>query len=144
MPRTSVNRLTNRSHPYQRFVGKPPEKITKGPGKYGFFKGVSAEEMEALRSIRVEQRATNLCLNRDSIKKIVQEVMGNLPYSSSVRHFEKDAFEAMHWAAEDLMIKVFEDANLLAIHGGRDEILPKDVQLAMRVGGHNASPWHAS
>lgn len=41
-------------------------------------------------------------------------------------------------AAEDYMLKLFEDTNLDAIHGHRRVMVPKDIQLARRVRGEQA------
>lgn len=38
-------------------------------------------------------------------------------------------------ACEDFIVSVFADTNLCALHGKRVTILPKDMQLALRIRG---------
>lgn len=40
---------------------------------------------------------------------------------------------AIHTAAEDYIVFLFEDTNLCAIHAKRVTIMPKDMQLATRM-----------
>ena len=45
------------------------------------------------------------------------------------------AVDALHEGAEDYLITLLEDANLLAIHARRITIQPRDIQLARRIRG---------
>ena len=45
------------------------------------------------------------------------------------------AIDALHEGAEDYLITLLEDANLLAIHARRITIQPRDIQLAQRICG---------
>jgi len=45
------------------------------------------------------------------------------------------ALECLQHAAEAYIVGLFEDTNLLAIHGKRVTIMPKDIQLARRIRG---------
>ena len=47
----------------------------------------------------------------------------------------KNAIEALHQAAEDYLVTIMEDANLLAIHAKRVTVQPRDIQLARRIRG---------
>ena len=47
----------------------------------------------------------------------------------------RSAVEALHQAAEDYLVTIMEDANLLAIHARRVTVLPRDIQLARRIRG---------
>ena len=49
--------------------------------------------------------------------------------------FEGAALLALQEAAEAYLIALLEDSNLLAIHAKRVTIMPKDIQLARRIGG---------
>ena len=40
-------------------------------------------------------------------------------------------------AAEAFLVRMFEDANLCAIHAKRVTIMPKDLWLARRIGGYD-------
>ena len=47
----------------------------------------------------------------------------------------KGALEALHEAAENYMVGLMEDANLLPIHARRVTLQPQDIQLALRIWG---------
>ena len=47
----------------------------------------------------------------------------------------RSAVEALHQAAEDYLVTIMEDANLLAIHARRVTVQPRDIQLARRIQG---------
>ena len=47
----------------------------------------------------------------------------------------KGAIEALHEAAESYLIRLMEDANLLAIHARRVTIQPRDFELVRRIRG---------
>ena len=49
------------------------------------------------------------------------------------------AVDALHEGAEDYLISLLEDANLLAIHARRITIQPRDIQLARRI--HGDKDW---
>ena len=43
------------------------------------------------------------------------------------------AVYVLHWAAEAYLISLLEDANLIATHTKYMTIMPKDIQLALRI-----------
>ena len=47
----------------------------------------------------------------------------------------KGVIEALYEGAEAYMVKLLEDANLLAIHAWRITLQPQDIQLARRIQG---------
>ena len=49
--------------------------------------------------------------------------------------FQSSAISALQEAAEAYLVGVFEDTNLCAIHAKRVTIMPKDMQLALRIRG---------
>lgn len=49
--------------------------------------------------------------------------------------FQAAALEALHHAAEDHLVRMFEDANLAAIHAKRVTIQIRDIPLAKRLRG---------
>ncbi|CAM9311070.1 unnamed protein product [Ascophyllum nodosum] len=84
---------------------------------------------------------------RASFKRTVREVARSL--IADIR-FQSPAIVALHFAAEaylvsilrreggggaHLMVGLFEDTNLCAIHAGRVTIMPKDILLAQRLRG---------
>ena len=61
----------------------------------------------------------------------------------------RSAVEALHQAAEDYLVTIMEDANLLAIHARRVTVQPRDIHLARRIRGceaptvsNSCSAWH--
>ena len=53
-------------------------------------------------------------------------------FKSDVR-FQSSAIAALREAAEDYLVGLFEETNLLAIHAKRVTIKPEDTQLARRI-----------
>ena len=49
--------------------------------------------------------------------------------------FTATAIKALQEAAEAYLVGLFEDTNLCAIHAKRVTIMPKDIQLALRIRG---------
>ena len=44
---------------------------------------------------------------------------------------------ALQEAAENFIVGLFEDINLLAVHANRVTIIPRDIRLALRIRGDN-------
>ena len=77
------------------------------------------------------------------IKEISQEYRINPegPGTFSVQvHFQSTALAALQEAAENFLIGLFEDVNLLAVHAKRATVIPHDIQLALRIRG-DQSRW---
>ena len=55
-------------------------------------------------------------------------------------HFQSTALAALQEAAENYLIGLFEDVNLLAIHAKRVTVMPRDIQLALWIRG-DQSRW---
>lgn len=49
--------------------------------------------------------------------------------------YQAGALSALQEAAEAYAVGLFEDTNLCAIHAKRVTIMPRDIQLAMRIRG---------
>ena len=49
--------------------------------------------------------------------------------------FQSTALAALQEAAENFLIGLFEDVNLLAIHAKRVTVMPHDIHLALRIRG---------
>jgi histone H3 len=47
--------------------------------------------------------------------------------------FTGDSMGLAQILAEDFLVKLFEDTNLVATHAGRVGILPKDMQLVIKI-----------
>eukprot|EP00804_Cyclotella_cryptica_P002236 CCRYP_019742-RD/>CCRYP_019742-RD protein AED:0.28 eAED:0.36 QI:0/-1/0/1/-1/0/1/0/68 len=53
----------------------------------------------------------------------------------TAEHFQVTSLLAIQESVEAFSIGLFEDANLCAIHARRVTIMPKDMQLALRISG---------
>ena len=49
--------------------------------------------------------------------------------------WQSKAVEAMRHAAENYLVRLFEDANLCCLHAKRVTLMTKDMQLALRIRG---------
>ena len=86
----------------------------------------------ALLEIRKFQRRTDLLIKRLSFERFVREIAQD--YMAAPR-FRPDAIDALQTAAEDYLVKLFEDTNLICIHAKRQTISVRDLQLARRIRG---------
>ena len=91
----------------------------------------------ALREIRRYQRSSELLVLPTPFARLVREVAQD--FRADLR-FQPEAIEALHHATEAYAVALFETTNLCAIHAGRTTILPRDMQLARRIGG-GAAQW---
>ena len=86
----------------------------------------------ALREIRKYQKTTALLIHKHPFQRLVREI-------AQVRRpdlrFQSAAVMALQEASEAYLVQLFENANLCAIHAKRVTIMPKDMQLARRIGG---------
>ena len=49
--------------------------------------------------------------------------------------FQSTAIAALQEAAENFIVGLFEDVNLLAVHAKRVTVMPQDIRLALRIRG---------
>ena len=86
----------------------------------------------ALREIRRYQKSTELLIRKMPFNRLVREIAQD--FKTDLR-FQASAIGALQEAAEAYLVGLFEDSNLCAIHAKRVTIMPKDIQLAMRIRG---------
>ena len=86
----------------------------------------------ALREIRRYQKSTELLIRKLPFQRLVREIAQDC--KADLR-FQSAAIGALQEASEAYLVGVFEDANNLAIHAKRVTIMPKDIQLVMRIRG---------
>ncbi|XP_061174644.1 uncharacterized protein LOC133183751 [Saccostrea echinata] len=89
-----------------------------------------------LLDIRRYQRTTNLLIPKMAFQRVVKSIT-NTNFDGI--KFQTAALHALQEACEDFVVSVFADTNLCALHGKRVTILPKDMQLALRIRGKNNS-----
>ena len=60
----------------------------------------------------------------------------NGPGTPSVQvRFQSTALVALQEAAENFLVGLFEDVNLLAVHTRRVTVMPQDIRLVLRIQG---------
>ena len=86
----------------------------------------------ALREIRRYQKSTELLIRKLPFQRVVREIAQKLGFDL---RFQGQAILALQEASEFYLTSLFDDANLLAIHGKRVTIFPKNLRLARRIRG---------
>ncbi|XP_065204016.1 histone H3-5-like [Planococcus citri] len=84
----------------------------------------------ALREIRRFQKSTQLLIHKLPFQRLVREIAQD--FKADLR-FQTSAVLALQEAGEAYLVSIFEDANLCSIHAKRVTIMPKDIQIAMRL-----------
>jgi histone H3 len=74
-------------------------------------------------------------------QRLAREVLQDLNQPGFRRHdverFRSTSLLAMQESVEAFSVGLFEDANLCAIHAKRVTIMPKDMQLSLRIRGES-------
>ena len=98
--------------------------------------------MLALRKIRRYQQSTECLIKRTPFNKLIKEILQEYrlchdgPGMPSVQvRFQSTALAALQEAAENFLMGLFEDVNLLAVHAKRVTVMPRDIRLALRIRG---------
>lgn len=90
----------------------------------------------ALKEIRKYQRSSDLLLRKLPFCRLVRQLcQDHFARPGEVYRWRGEALEALQHAAEDYLVKLFEDANLCAIHSRRVTVMVRDIQLARRIKG---------
>lgn len=84
----------------------------------------------ALREIRRYQKSSDLLIRKLPFQRLVREVTQD--FRTDLK-FQASAILALQEAAEAYLVQVFEYTNLCAIHAKRVTIMPKDMQLCLRL-----------
>lgn len=88
---------------------------------------------KALREVRDEQLKTNFIIPNAPFTRLVRETTKD--QSQDDIRFRKDALEALQTDAEDFLIGMFHDANLIAIQGNRETLHVDDIKLWKTIKG---------
>ena len=98
--------------------------------------------MVALREIRRYQKCTKCLIKRSPFQKLIREISQEYrvcpdgPGTPSIQvRFQSTAIAALHETAENFIVGLFKDVNLLAVHVKRVTVMPWDVRLALRIRG---------
>lgn len=81
----------------------------------------------AIREIKREQGRTQNIIPVAPFNRLTQEIAQS--YKTDMR-FKSEAHRALHAGAESYLVEVFQAANKVAIHGGRETVQAKDLRLA--------------
>eukprot|EP00804_Cyclotella_cryptica_P004446 CCRYP_006851-RA/>CCRYP_006851-RA protein AED:0.12 eAED:0.12 QI:0/-1/0/1/-1/0/1/0/118 len=92
-------------------------------------------------------KSTDLLIRKVPFQRLAREVLQDLNSPGSYPHFTAERFQATSLLAiqesvEAFSVGLFEDANLCAIHARRVTIMPKDMQLALRIRGDSELMRH--
>ena len=100
----------------------------------------------ALRKIRRYQQSTEYLIKRTPFQKLIREipqeywVCPDSPGTPSFQvHFQSTAIAALQEAAENFIVGLFEDVNLLVVYTKRVTVMPRDIRLALRIRGDHYS-----
>ena len=89
----------------------------------------------ALQDIRHFQKTTALLIRKLPFQRLVREIAQD--FKTDLR-FQSAVILCLQVAAEAYLVRLFDDANLCAIHARRVTIMPKDILLARRIWGERA------
>ena len=84
----------------------------------------------ALQDIRHFQKTSALLIRKLPFQRLVREIAQD--FKTDLR-FQSAAILCLQEAAEAYLVRLFDDANLCAIHTKRVTIMPKDILLARRI-----------
>ena len=88
----------------------------------------------ALQDICHFQKTSALLIQKLPFQRLVREIAQD--YKTDLR-FQSAAILCLQEAAEAYLVRLFDDANLCAIHARRVTIMPKDILLARRIWGEH-------
>ena len=98
--------------------------------------------MVTLREIRRYQKSTECLIKRTPFQKLIREISQEYrvcldgPGTPSIQvRFQSTAIAALWGAAENFIVGLFKDANLLAVHAKRATVMPRDIRLPLRIRG---------
>ena len=96
----------------------------------------------ALREIRRYQQSNECLIKKAPFHKLIREISQEYrvcpdgPGTPSVQvNFQSTAISALQKATENFIVGLFEDVNFLAVHAKRVTVMPRDIRLALRIGG---------
>lgn len=110
-----------------------PRKQTTGTGRRHRYRPGT----RALLEIWYYQKRVGLCCSKVAFSRVIREICHDDLLKTDIR-FQASAIGAIQEGSEAYLIGLLEDAQLEAIHGKRQTIMPKDIQLARRIRGERA------
>ena len=119
-----------RKEPRKMLARKEPKRVVAKPESKNRRK--MKPGVRAILQIRHYQKTTETLIPKKSFQRVVREIAQEM--DPSLR-FQSAAIAAIQEAAESYLTGLYEDANICAIHGGRQTIKPIDIVLARRIRG---------
>ncbi|KAG9508381.1 histone H3.3 type 2, partial [Fragariocoptes setiger] len=110
-------------------------KLSKSPHS----KAKKRSGVQVLKDIRRLQRTTDLQIPRAAFQRMVRQITDEIQDSKPDKaqqaplKFQAAALEALQESTEAFLTQLFEHTNLLAHHAGRVTIMPKDMELTIRL-----------
>ncbi|XP_049831928.1 histone H3-3-like isoform X1 [Schistocerca gregaria] len=90
---------------------------------------------KALKEIRKYQRSTQLVIPKIPFVRLIKEILMTVSRETNVSRIERSAVEALQEAAEMVIVQLFEDGMLCAVHAKRVTLLSRDIHLVLRLTG---------
>ncbi|KAF8882997.1 histone-fold-containing protein [Infundibulicybe gibba] len=112
---------------------RPVRQVNIAPEKHKRSRRFRPGEV-ALREIRKYQGSSELLLRKLPFQRLVREITYDVTGTADIK-FQSAALAALQESAEEYLVTLFADVNLVAIHGKRVTIQPKDMALALRLRG---------
>ena len=98
--------------------------------------------MVALREIRGYQKSIKCLIKRFPFQKLIREISQEYrvchdgPGTPSIQaRFQSTTIAALQEAADNFIVGLFEDVNLLGVHAKRVTVMPRDIRLALGIRG---------
>ena len=95
---------------------------------------VQSRDCSSYKISATSRRPTALLIRKLPFQRLVREIAQD--FKTDLR-FQSAAILCLQEAAEAYLVRLFDDANLCAIHARRVTIMPKDIFLARRIRGEH-------
>ena len=138
--KTTARKTVGKKIPAKKVAAKQPSQLAPKSAR----KSIASSQVKkphryrpgtvALREIRKFQKSCELLIRKLPFQRLVKEIAQ--AFKIDLR-FQSAAIGALQEASEAYLVALFEDTNLCAIHARRVTIMPKDMQLALRIRGES-------
>ena len=92
------------------------------------------DKLRWMKEIKLQQKTVNLLIQKLPFQRLKREIA--VEYNPDLR-FQGNALIALQEASENFLVKVFDYSNLIAINAKRVTMMPKDMQLLMKIWREN-------
>ena len=138
MPRSqNVTPALTKPRVVQQMQHRPPLHRGKQPKSQPKLRKRYRPGTLALREIRKFQRSTDLLIPKRPLFRVIREITDGI--KPGLRYQGK-ALLALQEALEAYVVRLMEDSLLCCIHAKRVTLMPKDIQLTLRIRGNWKDP----